>query len=218
LNFKKLPYKTVNLEYRDLQGEFVKAGIPPSSTWPDGRPLYSSPSIFDDSTNKGVTDSYQIAQYLDKAHPDAPKLFPPGTEALQAAFYTQFNDLIAPFFQFLLPKIPGILNSQSAEYFHRTRSERFGKPLEDVEPKGQERVEAWKKVEGAYDTLNGWLSKSSGPFFMGDTVTFADISVASIICATEICLGKDSKEFKDLMMWNNGRWAAFRKSMEQYTS
>lgn len=180
--------------------------------------MYSSPSIFDSSTNKGVADSYLIAQYLDKTYPDSPKLFPPGTEALQAAFYTQFNELLAPFFPFLLPKVPGLLNKESSEYFDRTRTERFGKPLRDVEPKGQERVEAWKKVEAAYDTLNGWLSKSSGQYFMGDTVTFADIAVVSMIYATEVCLGKDSKEFKDLMTWNNGRWAAFRKSMEQYAS
>jgi glutathione S-transferase len=218
LNFKKLPYKTINLEYPDIQAEFVKAGIPASSKWADGRPLYSSPSIFDSSTNKGVTDSYQIAQYLDKAYPDTPKLFPPGTEALQAAFYTQFNDLINPFFPLLLPKVPQLLNPPGEEYFNRTRTAIFGKPLTEVDPKGVERVEAWKKVEAVYDTLNGWLSKSTGPYFMGDTVTFADVTVAGMIYATEAVFGKDSQEFKDLMTWNNGRWAAFRKSMEQYAT
>ncbi|EKM76373.1 hypothetical protein AGABI1DRAFT_115916 [Agaricus bisporus var. burnettii JB137-S8] len=216
LNYKKLPYKIVNLEYLELEPEFKKVGIPASSTWADGRPLYSSPSIFDDSNYTGVADSYQIAQYLDQAYPDTPKLFPPGTQALQAAFYARFNELLGPFFPFLLPKVPGLLNPESAEYFNRTRAEKFGKSLADLEPKGQERVEAWKKVEEAYNTLYGWLSQSKGPYFMGDTVTFADFAVGGMIYATEVCIGKDSKEFKDLMTWNNGRWAEFKKSLEQY--
>jgi glutathione S-transferase len=216
LNFKKLPYKTINLEYPDIQGEFVKVGIPPSSTWPDGRPLYSSPSIFDSSTNTGVTDSYQIAQYLDKAYPDTPKLLPPGTEALQATFYAQFNTLITPFLQFFVPKVPSILNPSSSEYFIRTRSERFGKPLADVDPKGQAREEAWKKVEAAFDTLHGYLSESSGPYIMGDTATFADFVVAGTLYAMAVVFGEDSKEWKDVMTWNNGRWATFRESVEQY--
>jgi len=51
-------------------------------------------------------------------------------------------------------------------YFNRTRSELFGKPLAELEPKGQERVRVWRKVEVAYDTLNG--CESSGAYFMGD--------------------------------------------------
>ncbi|EKM76379.1 hypothetical protein AGABI1DRAFT_78843 [Agaricus bisporus var. burnettii JB137-S8] len=217
LNYKKLPYRTVNLEYPELESEFKKIGIPPSSTWADGRPLYSSPSIFDDSTNTGVSDSYKIAQYLDKTYPDTPKLFPPGTEALQAAFYAQYNPLIfGAIFQMLLPGVVRILNPPSVEYFNRTRAEIFGKPPAELEPKGQDRVEAWTKVEAAYDKLYGWLSESTGPYFMGDTITFVDLTVAGMIYGMEVIFGKDSKEFRDLMTWNNGRWAEFRKSLEQY--
>ncbi|XP_006456489.1 hypothetical protein AGABI2DRAFT_146311 [Agaricus bisporus var. bisporus H97] len=208
LNYKKLPYRTVNLELPEVESELKKVGIPPSSTWADGRPMYTSPSIFDDSTNTGVSDSYKIAQYLDKTYPDTPKLFPPGTEALQASFYAQFNELRVPTFPFLIPTFFRILNPPSAEY--------YSQPLADYEPKGEERVEAWKKVEASYNTLYGWLSQSMGPYFMGDTVTFADFAVGGMIYAVETCIGKDSKEFKDLMTWNDGRWAEFRKSLEQY--
>ncbi|KAF7760741.1 hypothetical protein Agabi119p4_10150 [Agaricus bisporus var. burnettii] len=217
LNYKKLPYRTVNLELSELESEFKKIGIPPSTTWPDGRPKYTSPSIFDDSTNTGVSDSYQIAQYLDQTYPDTPKLFPPGTEALQAAFYAQFEQLRTPTFPFLVPTFFEIMNPPSLEYYNQICVERYGMPLEDYAPKGEERVEAWKKVEVSYNTLYGWLSQSKGPYFMGDTVTFADFAVAGMIYAVEVCIGKDSKEFKDLMTWNNGRWAEFRKSLEQYT-
>ncbi|EKM74965.1 hypothetical protein AGABI1DRAFT_80492 [Agaricus bisporus var. burnettii JB137-S8] len=215
LNYKKIPYKTVVLEYQELEAEFKKVGIPPSDTWGDGRPMYTSPSIFDSSTNTGVTDSYKIAQYLDKAYPDTPKLFPPGTEALQAAFYAQFYEVIAPFYPFAFPKVPGILNPSSAEYFYRTRSLVFG-DLASFEPQGEKRAEAWKNVEAAYTKLDGWLSQSSGPYIMGETVTFVDFAVLAMIYATELVLGKDSKEFTDLMKWNNGRWAEYRKSLEQY--
>ncbi|KAF7760740.1 hypothetical protein Agabi119p4_10149 [Agaricus bisporus var. burnettii] len=216
LNYKNIPYKTVNLEFPEVEGVCIKAGIPPSTTWPDGRPMYTSPSIFDDSTNTGVSESYKIAQYLDKAYPDTPKLFPPGTEALQASFYVQFEYLIyGTIIPFMLPKAHKILNPASEGYYYRARSESFG-PLDEIEPKGEARVEAWKKVEAAYDKVYGWLSESTGPFFMGDTITFVDFAVAGMIYGTEAIFGKDSQETKDLMTWNNGRWAEFKKSVEQY--
>ncbi|XP_006456482.1 hypothetical protein AGABI2DRAFT_211471 [Agaricus bisporus var. bisporus H97] len=216
LNYKKLSYKTIALEYPDIESEFIRVGIPARYKWPDGRPLYTSPSIIDNSTNTGIADSYAIAQYLDKAYPDTPKLFPPGTEALQAAFYARYKEVIDPYYDIFITRVPSILNPRSAEYFIRTRSEECGMCLADIEPKGQDRVEAWKKVEAAYNTLHGWLSKSSGPYFMGDTITFADFVVAGTLYAMEVVFGKESQEWQDIMSWNNGRWAAFRKSVEQY--
>jgi glutathione S-transferase len=218
LNYKKLPYKTIALEYPDIENESIKVGITARYKWPDGRPMYTSPFIFDNSTNTAIPDSYQIAQYLDKTYPDTPKLFPPGTEALQAAFYARYKEVIDPYFLIFITRVPSILNPRSAEYFIRTRSEEHGEPLANLEPKGQDRVEAWKQVERAYDTLNGWLSKSSGPYFMGDAVTFVDLVTASTLYAMAVVFGEESQEWKDLMTWNNGRWAAFRKSMEQYAS
>jgi hypothetical protein len=67
LNYKNLPYKTVAAELIELESELKKHGVPPSGTKPDATALYTSPSIVDVSTGTAVSDSYKIAEYLDKA-------------------------------------------------------------------------------------------------------------------------------------------------------
>lgn len=114
--------------------------------------------------------------------------------------------------------MPSLLNPRSEEYVQRTRKQVFGKSLEDLEPKGEERVKAWKKAEQVSDTLDGWLSKSQGPFFMGETVSFADFVVGGSLKCLKFLYGEGSEERKDIMTWNNGRWAAYEKSLEQSAS
>ncbi|XP_006456491.1 hypothetical protein AGABI2DRAFT_195590 [Agaricus bisporus var. bisporus H97] len=219
LNYKKLPYKTVYLEFSDIENEFKKLGIPPSGAAGQPWPPYTCPSIIDHSNNNTpMTESYAIAEYLDKAYPDTPKVFPPGTEALQAAFYARFSQVMYLLHPLISPKVPECLNSPAKEHFIRSRSELLGMPLADFEPKGEERVEAWKKVQAAFDTFHGWLKQSSGPYFMGETVTFADFVVGGVLYALELVFGESSEEWKDISKWNDGRWAAFKESLEPYAN
>jgi glutathione S-transferase len=165
-----------------------------------------------------VTESFDIALYLDKTYPDTPKALPPGTEALQAAFHDQFNKVMGPLWPFLLPKIPSVLHPGSSEYFSQAREKDFGKPLADIEPKGDERVKAWKQVKAAFDTLYEWLNKTPGIYFMGETVTFADFVVVGTLYTLEVSFGESSQEWKDIMTWNNGEWAALTKSLKKYAN
>lgn len=215
---KGLPYKTLYFDYPNLEGASKAAGIPPSGIKPDGKPLFTAPAITDDATGAALPDSYKIAEYLDQTYPDTLKAFPPGTEALQAAFYDNFNVLTSPVWPLVLPKIPAILNPPAAEYFYRTRSEYFGKPLDQLAPVGEERAEAWAKLRAGFDTMNGWFNKSSGPYFMGDMTSFADFVVAGWLRAMKICFGEDSAEWKDIETWDNGRWVTLLKDLEQYAS
>ncbi|KAJ3561972.1 hypothetical protein NP233_g9862 [Leucocoprinus birnbaumii] len=218
LNYKKLPYKTVYLEFMDIEPEFKKVGIPASTTKLNGTPHYTCPSIFDHSNNTAVTDSYKIAEYLDEAYPDTPRVIPKGSEALQAAFYDQLMPLVMPVFPILMSSVTGMLSPVNAEYFIRARSEQFGASMFEFPPDGEARVAQWKKVEAAIDTLNGWLSKSNGPYFMGETVSFADFVVASLFQALRIILSFNNKldEWENMMAWNNGRWKKFLDDLEPY--
>lgn len=219
MNFKGLPYKSIYFEYPDLEPASKKAGIPNNGYKADGRPHYTSPAIVDDSTGSAITDSYKIAEYLDKTYPTTPKAFPPGSEALQAAFYTQFNQLAGPILPLILPKIQReLLNPPSAEFYYHARSINFGKPLEQVEPVGEERVKAWANAKAVFDTVNGWLSKRTGPYFMGESPTFADFVVASMLQMIKITFGEDSEEWKDIATWNDGRWVTLLKDLDQYAS
>ncbi|KIP07685.1 hypothetical protein PHLGIDRAFT_70589, partial [Phlebiopsis gigantea 11061_1 CR5-6] len=85
LNYKGLPHTTEWIEYPDIEDTLRALDAPHTSTWPDGRPYYTLPMIFDPNTQRRVVDSAAIAKYLDTAYPATPALFPAGTDALQAA-------------------------------------------------------------------------------------------------------------------------------------
>lgn len=193
-------------------------GIPPLRTGPDGvTPLYTCPAIIDKTTGAALSDSYKIAEYLDKQYPDTPKAFPPGTEAFQAALFTHIAQVIEPVRPLLLPRVPAtILNPPSADYFIRTRSATFGKPLAELEPVEEARLEAWAKIKASFGEIDGWLNKTPGPFFMGETPAFVDFVVAGIFQWLKMGFGESSEEWKDILEWHNGRWGDLLKYLEQY--
>ncbi|KAF5348509.1 hypothetical protein D9756_009568 [Leucocoprinus leucothites] len=219
LNLKKLPYRTVYVDFEDIDRVVREAGAPPSRHNADGKPMYTIPSIVDDATGAAVTDSYKIAEYLDKQYPDTPKAFPVGTEALQAAYYRYYNDNNMQFGLLLVPSIPNILSKEaSLEFYHRTRAAMFGKPVDQIRPVGEELEKLWEKLYALYDTLEGWYAKSSGSFLVGDTPSFGDFALAGNLQIAKIVWGEDSEDWKKFSTMNNGRWAKLLKDLEKYAS
>ena len=93
LKYKGIPFVTEWCEFTALPDKLKAAGAPPNSIKEDGTETYRTPTIIDDSTGKGVTESMIIAEYLDETYPDKPLLFPPGTAA---SMEPCFRDAIAP--------------------------------------------------------------------------------------------------------------------------
>ncbi|KAF8630565.1 hypothetical protein AX17_005377 [Amanita inopinata Kibby_2008] len=137
LNFKGVPYKTEWVNHTEVEPLFEEKSIPASTTWPDGRPRYTLPSILDTDAKIGVTESQQIAEYLDKAFPNTPKVIPPGTEALQAAYVASYMQHFKALWQFCLPATLVVYDhAPSNEYFHKTRNEMFGQDIKTMKPSG----------------------------------------------------------------------------------
>ncbi|GLB38803.1 putative glutathione S-transferase, N-terminal domain [Lyophyllum shimeji] len=217
LNYKGLPYKTVWVEYPDIEALSKKIGTLPTDV-KNGKPFYSLPAIYDPNTKTALAESALIAEYLDATYPDTPKLFPVGTHALQHAFVAAFMQTLSPVWQFALPAANNILNPPSEVYFRRTREAMFGKKLEDVVPTGLAANEEWAKVKAAFDTVDGWLQKgqADGPYLTGKEPAFADFVVASSILCFKKIWGAESSQWKDVMSWNTGRWEALIKEFEKY--
>jgi hypothetical protein len=85
LNYKRLLYRTVWVEYPDIKPLSLEIGAAPTSHNADGAAFYTLPAIHDPNTGKTISDSFDIAQYLDVTYPERPVL-PLGTEGLQSAF------------------------------------------------------------------------------------------------------------------------------------
>ncbi|KAJ3570057.1 hypothetical protein NP233_g4652 [Leucocoprinus birnbaumii] len=219
LNYKKLPYRTIYVDFEDIDRVIKDAGFPPTRYRPDGTPLHTVPSLIDDATGFLVTDSYKIVEYLDRQYPDTPKAFPTGTEALQAVFYRHFNDRFMPFAVLFIPLIPNIIDKESSlEYFYRTRAVMFGKPVEQVKPVGEELEKTWKGLFEIFTAMEEWYAKSSGSFLVGDTPSFGDFTVAAMLQGMKIVFGEESEDWKKVTSANSGRWAKLLADLDKYAS
>ena len=96
MDYKRLPYKTVFVEFSEIARVSQEIGAKPTGTWPDGSPKYTVPAIYDPSTKTAVSDSVAIAQYLDATYPDTPRVIPEGTEAFQETVLVALRTVVGP--------------------------------------------------------------------------------------------------------------------------
>ncbi|KAI0927060.1 hypothetical protein AcV5_007698 [Taiwanofungus camphoratus] len=218
LNYKGLPYKTVWVEYPDIAGLCKEIGAAPTDTYEDGSPAYTLPAIYDPSTKMGVAESGIIARYLDKTYPNTPVLIPEGSDAFHAAFQEAFLLTIQrKMLPIMLLATTDQLNSPSAAYFRRTREATYGK-MEELSPAGPVRDGQWEELRAGFTKVAEWMSMDGKdkPFFMGDTICHADLSIAGWLMWMKRVLGSGGPEWAAVKTWNEGKWAAFMDFFETY--
>ncbi|PPQ70315.1 hypothetical protein CVT24_013010 [Panaeolus cyanescens] len=218
LNYKSLPYRTEWVEYPDIESHCKSLSILPTEKQDDGSDYYTLPAIWDTTTGAKISDSYSILQYLETTYPDRPTLFPDNTKGLHLAFQSGIKHTgIGALWPFILPAVCKILNPPSQQYFHRTRSEWYGKPLETIVPEGEERTKEWAKFKASLDILSEWYGHTdeAGPFLMGQKLGWGDVVVASLIMWMKVPW-ENSDEWREISSSNGGRWAKLLDSMEPY--
>src|ERR1700728_4795 len=155
----------------------MRSGIPPNE---EGTP-YTLPALrfprSPTSEPRWVMESRAIAATLEQEcsspslHLDSPIL--PKVEALMKIIMPT----LAPVF---LPRTArDILNERSIDYFRKTRGERFGMPLDELEKSEKGGENAWKNATPHLTELAELLKENGGPFFSGETVSYADFIVVS---------------------------------------
>ena len=174
LNYKGLPHKTDWIEHPDLAPTFKALGIPKtdgSAAYTD----YSSPAIrMPDGTF--VMDSRKIAEALDKLQPE-PSLHTDDNEVIDKTM-AAVNATFTPLRAIGMPRVPEMLNPRSAEYFHETRSKRFGLKLEDLAKSDQAGENAWKGAEPGLEQLKEVLNQDpEGPYVIGKHASFSDFVI-----------------------------------------
>ncbi|KAL0961290.1 hypothetical protein HGRIS_006250 [Hohenbuehelia grisea] len=215
LNYKKIPYVTVWVEFPDIEKVCKEIGAAPTRM-AGGKEHYTLPVIQDPSTGSTISNSYDIANYLDKQYPDAPELFPPGTIALQLGFDDAGRRALMAITSFSIPASHKLLNAASESHFRRTREAFYGKRLEDVPPVGEAREEAWSKVREGFDRIDEWLQEGGGSFVMGKTITYADLIVVASLLYLQRVFGEESAEWRDISRWNEGRWEGRLKALAEF--
>jgi glutathione S-transferase len=125
-----------------------------------------------------VMDSYKIADIIEEKHPE-PSL------ALNTPVQLKFRSILIPFMGELGPiYVPGtakrILGEESLEFYYTTRHEDLGMPLDDYEK--QNSPGAFERAEPFAREITALLNEtSSGPYFLGDTVSYADFMWAATL-------------------------------------
>lgn len=109
-------------------------------------------------------DSYPIAQALEKAYP-TPSLDLEWDKFQEVAdLTTQLMDSVGPWWKAKVAR--NLLLPRSAEYFSRTRAERYGMQLDVYEEKlGTE--ERWVEAKPIAKKLGDLLRENDGPYYQG---------------------------------------------------
>lgn len=238
LNYKGIPYRVHWVELHQIQSTLKALGVPPTSKT---APHYTLPSKLSCGANSAlsqysnpriaiadpsgsldeeptyVAETFAISAYLDKKYP-APKyptIFPHGTGPLQKTFVENFATTIGgPLFQsFIRQYFPQKYLSEAAlEYLLRSRDTGIEAY---AHLKGDEAMKKLAEVRQKWEQLAETLKlNASGPFVMGDIVTFADFAVGGMLFALNRAEGDEGEVWKEVMKWSDGKWNEYWKEIK----
>lgn len=213
LAYKGLPYKSAWVELPDIEPTCKKLGVPHTQLSPSGESTYTVPFIYDPNTDRHVVESAAIAKYLDETYPDTPKLFPPGTDAFQHAFLNlAWPSIGLPLYFSGMLGCLRVLNPASQPFWRKSREGMFGKPLEEMATE-----ESWNSFVAGLGKLKAALEAngSTGGFFMGETLTFADLQIAASLLWIKVV---DGEVWDSIAGLHDGTWKNYLERFSGYIS
>ncbi|KAM5348610.1 hypothetical protein ACJ41O_008434 [Fusarium nematophilum] len=140
-----------------------------------------------------VMDSYKIADIIEEKHPEP-------SARLNTPVQLRFRKILIDLMGALTPiYVPGIaqriLGDESLDYFLTVRQEDVGMPLDDYGK--QQGPGAFERAEPFAREMTALLNEtSSGPYFLGDIVSYTDFMWAGILIFFK-CLGDE--EYQEVL-------------------
>ncbi|KAG2348089.1 hypothetical protein BDR05DRAFT_957747 [Suillus weaverae] len=205
LSYKDLPFVTLWVEYSDISVAMKAVGAKPNKRR-DGSDVYTVPVLSDPNTGALITDSLEIASYLEKTYPEKP-IFPNNSEPLIRAFDSDHLSLVRPAIKSIYTRSAEILSPASAKFFIGLRSKDI--PL----PWDAKYDEDWDLLEKGYNTIYEWYQKTDGKWIMGDTFSYPDIVVACYLLWYKRVMKEE--EWVRICSWNGGKWAQVLADVEK---
>lgn len=212
LNYKRLPHRTVWVEFPEVERVLRSINAPPTSVGPDGRPVYSLPVIVDhlrSPTHPTVlSNSVTIAEYLDVTYPARP-IFPEGSKAVQSLFVYYIQEVFAkPLLPIMGPLSHQRLPDRSQAHFP------VGPP-----PPNPQNDAAWAPVKDQFRFLARLLEKNTPPegdgvVVQGREVSYADFAICALLIWIERVSPYDG--WVRVRSWNGGRWYRIWERCREY--
>ncbi|KAI9666527.1 MAG: hypothetical protein M1821_004463 [Bathelium mastoideum] len=198
LNYKRISYKTIFLEFPDIEPTLkgflqscvrkppdlkLTSGLAPSQSASGSK--YTVPAIQHVSTNTYMMDSVPIAQFLESSYPDPPV---PLTSELGREIEAKARGTVGTAFRVsVMPREMNILSPRAQEYFRRTREALLGHRLEDLLAPGKEE-QAWSAVDDDMRAVGELLRthKADGPFVLGAKPSGTDFFIAGSLQSARV--------------------------------
>ncbi|UQA59109.1 glutathione S-transferase N-terminal domain-containing protein [Polyangium aurulentum] len=126
-----------------------------------------------------VSDSWAIADYLDKAYPEHPALFRSPEERGLCRFLEawMFSGLIQQVSRFYLMDIYNLLVEKDRAHFRATREAMIGCSLEEAAAGREARI---AEVRAIFEPVRLTLTYQGQPFLSGQRAGYADYMVGSV--------------------------------------
>ncbi|KAI1822876.1 putative glutathione S-transferase [Xylaria intraflava] len=168
LNVKGLDYETEWVEYPE-----IKTRLQPH--FPDKKE-FTVPTVRMPG-GRYIMDSWNIAQEIEKLYPTPPL-------NLDSPILPKYIDLLGKAFPEVIPnyilEAPKLLNEVNHSYWHETRSQWVGMPLEQfVKERGGPK--AYEAAAPHLKAMTALLKEKGGPFFMGQNISYTDFVHAGFL-------------------------------------
>ncbi|KAL5351125.1 hypothetical protein ACLOAV_002976 [Pseudogymnoascus australis] len=183
LNYKQIPYKTIFLEFPDIEPTLKGLGLVPGEFPTGERQKYTVPAIHHVPTNTHIMDSTPIAKFLEATYPTPPL---PLTSELGRTIELRARSVVGPTFRAsVLPREINILSPRAQEYFRRTREAALGHKLEDLL---DEEEGSWKAVNDGMKEVGELMrtNAAEGPFVLGAKPSYTDFFIAGSLQSARV--------------------------------
>lgn len=187
---------------------------------PDGTPFYTIPAIHDPSTGVTISDSHKIIEYLDETYPDTPNIstfpYPLDDDFLKQAFGQMWllplTLMLKGIWGLVIPTIVAKTDEASGLKFKERFEAKSGMTFESAldESKRPELLDVARANFGEVDSQLEEIRKKygvEGPWLLGKEAKLPDLVVAGSLAWVVSIMGEDSELWKDIMKWDEGRWA-----------
>ena len=124
-----------------------------------------------DDGDQTISDSFNIALYLDERYPDAPSLLGSEIARGQAKFIETWanTQILGPIFRIIIMDVFNGLDETDQAYFRQTREQRFGMTLEQFEKDDDE-----QRAVLAQALTPVRMMLAAQPFLSGEQPAYAD--------------------------------------------
>jgi len=151
-----------------------------------------------------MSESSDIIQYLEKQYPSSPRVITPGTLAFEIAYYKYFiggvgQNLPKSIYQHLYE----IISPEAAAHLKESGERVFGDTLENMGKNAQLYLDAYRDAYGT--VVLPIYEKAEGVFLN-----------ASFLLTIKLLYGAESKEWKFIETWHEGRWVKLIEDLQPY--